>query len=347
MISSAVLIVVAATEQHGKHHPAGSLQASDSTQEGESSSSKPQVCMFGKAVPTLINIGAAKCGTTTLSELASAGGAEPFAGVKEPKAFGVGHEALNDTVDDEDRKAFADHSVYDCDADVTLYDMSPDYMSIPGMARRVKQIYADDADKLCITALIREPVARMQSHMYYGTVHKNLTAQEANKWAQSDYDQLPETYEAAVQNYPGVPAMTAMGLYGHQMKEWLQEFNQNRVVIMPMMWAMGHQVEAIQLINTQCRGLEMNTTSVANMPDRRKHELDSGSMDNQPQHGLVFHKDLVRDFRRKLFYQDEDVLAKVLSAHTPGVAIGGLKSGVHHPPTTIKAHFRHLWGSKD
>jgi hypothetical protein len=306
-----------------------------------------QICMYGKAVPSFINIGAAKCGTSTLSELADAGGALPFAGVKEPKAFGPGNEALTDTVNAADKKAFAEHSKFGCSEKKTLYDMSPDYMSIPGMPRRMRQIYGLAAEKLCVTALVREPMARMQSHMYYGAENKDQTSEGANQWARQEYDVIPATYEEAMEVYPQLPPMTQMGLYGYQMKDWLREFNPKRMVIMPMMWAMDNQEDAVNLINSQCHGVDMNASAVANMPDNAKHQLNSGFIDNQPQNGLVFHKDIVADFRRKLFDQDEEVLYETLSAYTPGIAIGGMKSGVHHSTEDIKQQFRHHWGAKD
>jgi hypothetical protein len=315
-----------------------------------------QICMHGKAVPTLINVGAPKCGTTTLSEMANAAGALPFAasGYKEADAFGDPENAATDTINEADRQAFAGHSGFACNQDTpTLYDMTPNYMSIPGMPRRVSEIYASNSPALCITAIIREPMARLQSHMYYGPKEASMNAAKANTWAREDLDKLREhnvsTYDAMIGDYASVPpVMARFGLYGLQMKEWLTYFKPSRTVVMPMMWAMDNQEEALELINAQCPHLRLNVSGVADMGDDEKHALNSAHMaDKQPAHGLVFTKQVIQDYRQ--FYdEDEKTLAHVLSDHTStGLAIGGLTPGIHHEPAEILAHFRRHWGAKD
>jgi hypothetical protein len=311
--------------------------------------------MHGKAVPTFINVGAPKCGTTTLSKIADAAGALPFARKKEVDAFGASKAAATDKVDEADRVAFSAHSAFTCQPDnPTLYDMTPNYMSIPGMPRRVSEIYAGDAHGLCITAIIREPMAQMQSHMFYGPMNRDMTPARANNWARSEYDTLREhnmsTYDAMIANYESVPSqMARFALFGYQMKQWLTYFNPDRMILMPMMWAMENQVEAAELINAQCPHLRLNASGVADMDNTQKHSLNSATENKQPQSGLVFDMDVIRDYRQ-IYDEDLRALSQVLSDHThklSGVAIGGLRPKLHHGPAEIMAHVKRHWGAKD
>lgn len=109
----------------------------------------------------------------------------------------------------------------------------------------LRKFYGDEnSHRLTMIALIREPLARMQSAWYHAQSF-NFTNECVNCRSPSFKSSLEEHVAKARRSPPVYSDWLWTGMYGAQLEQWLEHFSANRLLVIPYAYLMKGDKDAV------------------------------------------------------------------------------------------------------
>jgi hypothetical protein len=253
-------------------------------------------------------------------------------------------ETCRDVVVNSDaRNLFVRANDYPCEEPGTVCDATPDNMRLDGLHQVLADLYSGQVSRMNFVMLLRDPMVRMQSDFYYAIETGRVTHADVGSfrsYVRNLETLIPENYTAVQEQQTALSGNPAVdywfrSLYALQLRPWLEDapYQSSQFVVLPMHWAMGHTLEAVELLGTQFPTLTLNLSAV---PAETPHDLG---------HSYVpaLEDDLEQDTRDRLntrhFHPDMDVLVTLLeTSMSRGLRLGGFDHSL-----SVKQHLNRFW----